>query len=84
MLAAAEQRGRHRQRRLPLQRLDRHTGGDAAVQRNFDDVVSRLRYGLGRGGARWRPGLGTGPFGHPQHLQRAGAIGQATQELTLL
>jgi len=54
------------------------------VQRDLDGVVGRLWRGPGRGGARRGLGLDAGPLGHAQHLERAGAVGQAPQELALL
>ena len=40
MFARAEQRSRNRKRRLPLHRFDRQTGGNAAVQGEFDHIVA--------------------------------------------
>ena len=87
MFTAAEQRRGHRQRGLPLQRLDRQASGDAAVQRHLDHVVGGLRRGAGgRSHDRLdrRTALRAGTLRHLEDFERARAIGQAAQELALL
>ena len=87
MFARAEQGGRHGQARLPFKRLNRHTGGDATVERDFDNVIGGLRRGANIGGKCRRRRLHRArptAFGHAQHFQRARPIGQAADELAFL
>ncbi len=98
VLARAEQGGGHRQHRLALERLDRHTGGDAAMQRNLDDIVGRLARGCGfhqrcqspaaqsRIAVRRSAGrcLGRDILGLLEHFESARAVGQAADEAALL
>jgi len=87
MIAIAKQRRRHREHRRILECLDRHARRDPPVQGDLNHIIGRLRYRtdisaiapFGRASARR-----LGPIGHPQHLERAGAIGQPAQEFTLL
>ncbi len=88
MLARPEQRGGNRQAALPFQRLDREAGGDPAVQRDVENILVgglwHRRGNLGLGGGRGGRRLARHRLGHAEHLQRAGAIGQAADEVALL
>jgi len=86
MLAGAQQGGGDGQAALPLHRLDRHAGGDPAVQRYFQHVVGRLQDDGWRFLQRRRRALrnGGGDLGHAHHFERAGTVGEAADEIAFL
>src|SRR3546814_11316466 len=88
MLAGAEKRSRDRKALFRLQRLYRLTRGDAAVQRQLDDVI-----GWKRGAAAAEVDVDDGAFrragsrrdlGKAKHFERAGPVRQSTDEAALL
>ena len=89
MLAWAKQRGRHRQSALAFKRFDRRTGGNPAVERQFDHVIGRLgckRTCGGRGHCHHvaRAARRCHILGLANHLKRPRTVGQAAQKPALL
>ena len=90
MFASAEQCQGYGERALPFHRLDRHTRCNAAMKRNFDDIVGRhrdcasraARFGQRRGTAQLYRRCITA-LRNFQHLERARAVRQATDKPAL-